>query len=99
MEGEQGAAAGPAHTSHRWVHDMAQDNSMIDPQCTVEDDYNFLQTFGKAFETLNPGSITRIFTSEVNDEERFDGFCLCLKVQILRIVRAGIRVFTLRFRT
>ncbi len=43
---------------------------------------------------MNPGSIVQIFTTEVNDEERFDGFCLCFKPQILRIVRAGIRAFT-----
>jgi hypothetical protein len=54
-----------------------------------------LQAFGKAFETLNPGSIARIFTTEVNNEECFDGFCLCFKPQIVRIVRACIRAFTL----
>jgi hypothetical protein len=44
---------------------------------------------------LNPGSIARIFTTEVNNEECFDGFCLCFKPQIVRIVRACIRAFTL----
>ena len=42
VEGEQGAAAGLARTSRRWVHDMAQDKSMIDPECAVDHDYNFL---------------------------------------------------------
>jgi hypothetical protein len=56
---------------------------------------NFLKTFCKAFETLNPGSIAKIYTTEVNDEERFDGFCLCFRPQILRIVREDICVFTL----
>jgi hypothetical protein len=44
---------------------------------------------------LIPGSIAQIFTTEGNDEERLDGFCLCFNPQILRIVRAGIRAFTL----
>jgi hypothetical protein len=44
---------------------------------------------------LNPGSIAQIFTTEVNDEQRFDGFCLCFKPQIQRIVRADIRALTL----
>jgi hypothetical protein len=95
VQAEQGAAAGPARTARRWVKDMAQDKSMIDPECAVEHDYHFLQAFGKAFETLNPGSIARIFTTEVNNEECFDGFCLCFKPQIVRIVRACIRAFTL----
>jgi hypothetical protein len=69
--------------------------SIIDAELPAEHDYNFLQSFGKAFETLNPGSIARIFTTEVNNEECFDGFCLCFKPQIVRIVRACIRAFTL----
>jgi hypothetical protein len=28
-------------------------------------------------QTLNPGSIAKIYTTEENDEERFDGFCVC----------------------
>lgn len=95
VQAEQGAAAGPARTARRWVKDMAQDKSMIDPECAVEHDYHFLQAFVRAFETLNPDSIARIFTTEVNNEECFDGFCLCFKPQIVRIVRACIRAFTL----
>ena len=75
VEGEQGAAAGPTPTSRRWLHDMSQHKSMIDPELPVEHDCNFLKTFCTAFETLNPGSIAKIYTTEVNDEERFDGVC------------------------
>jgi hypothetical protein len=46
-------------------------------------------------ETLNPGSIAKIYTTDVDDEEHFDGFCLCFRPQILRIVRVDIRAFTL----
>ena len=95
VEGEQGAAAGAARTSRRWLHDMGQHKSMIDPGLHVDHDYNFLQTFCQAFETLNPGSIAKVYTTEVNDEERFDGFCLCFRPQILRIVGADIRAFAL----
>ena len=56
---------------------MGQPKFIIDPQLPVEHDYNFLQTFCKAFETLNPGSIAKIYTTEENDEERFDGFWVC----------------------
>jgi hypothetical protein len=74
---------------------MGQPETMIDAQLPVEHDYNFLQTFCKSFETLNPASLAQVFTTKVNDEERFDGFCLCFKPQILRIVLADIRAFTL----
>ena len=47
---------------------------MIDPELSSEHDYNFLNTFCTSFETLNPGSIAKIYITEVNDEERFDGF-------------------------
>jgi hypothetical protein len=95
VEREQGAAAGPARTTRMWLHDMGQPMSIIDPSLPVEHDCNFLKTFCKAFETLNPGSIAKIYTTEVNNEERFDGVCLCFRPQILRIVRADIRAFTL----
>ena len=75
VEREQGAAAGPVRTTRMWLHDMSQHKSIIDPQVPVEHNYNFLQTFCTAFETLNPGSIAKIYTAEVNDEERFDSFC------------------------
>ena len=59
-----------------WLQDMAQHNvvaaehkSMIDPELSAEHDYNFLHTFCTSFETLNPGSIAKIYTTEVNDEE------------------------------
>ena len=96
VEGDQGAAAGPARTNRRWLREMGQHRSMIDPELPVEHDYNFLKAFCTAFETLNPASLAKIYTTEGNDEEeRFDGFCLCFRPQILRIVRADIRVFTL----
>jgi len=78
-----------------WVHGLRQLRSTIDPALPVEHDYNFLKSFCRAFETLNAGSIAKVYTTEVNDEEHFDGFCVCFKPQILRIVRANIRVFTL----
>ena len=74
VEGEQGSAAGPARTNRRWLHEMAQHRSMIDPELPVEHDYNFLKAFCTAFQTLNPGSLGKIYTTEGNDEEeRFDG--------------------------
>ena len=79
----------------RHGYDMGQPKSLIDPSLPVEHDYNFLKTFCKTFETLNPGSIPKIYTTEVNDKERFDGFCLCFRSQILLIVRSDIRAFTL----
>ena len=69
VEREQGAAAGPACTTRRWLRDMAEPKSMIDPELPVEHDYNFLQTYSTAFETLNPGSIAKIYTTEVNDHQ------------------------------
>ena len=87
VEWEQGAASGPARTSRIWLHDMAKHKSMIDPALPVEHDYNFLHTYCTSFETLNPGSIAKIYTTEVDDEERFDGFCLCFKPQILSLER------------
>ena len=60
--------------------------------CSAEHDYNYLIAFCKAFETLNPGSIAKIY---ITDQEHFDGFCLCFRPQMLRIVRANFRVFTL----
>ena len=75
---------------------MGQHRSMIDPELPVEHDYNFLKAFCTAFETLNPSSLAKIYTTEGNDEEeRFDGFCLCFRPQILRIVGADIRAFAL----
>ena len=56
---------------------MTQHKSMIDPELPVEHDYNFLNTFCTAFETLNPGSIAKIYTTEVNDEERWSLYTLC----------------------
>ena len=44
------------------------------PSLPGQHDYNFLKTFCTAFETLNPGSIAKIYTPEVNDEERLMGF-------------------------
>jgi len=41
VEREQGAAAGPARTTRRWLRDMAEPKSMIDPELPVEHDYNF----------------------------------------------------------
>ena len=52
VEREQGAAAGPARTTRRWLRDMAEPKSMIDPELPVEHVYNFLQTYCTAFETL-----------------------------------------------
>ena len=60
--------------------------------CSAEHDYNYLIAFCKAFETLNPGSIAKIY---ITDQEHFDGVCLCFRPQMLRIVRANFRVFTL----
>ncbi len=45
-ERELGAAAGPARISRRWLRDMAEPKSMIDPELSAEYDYNFLITFG-----------------------------------------------------
>ena len=95
VEREQGAVSGPARTYRMWLHDMAKQKSMIDPELPVEHDYNFLQTYCTSFEKLNPGSIAKIYISEVNDEQRFDGFCVCFQPQIQRIFRADIRAFTL----
>jgi hypothetical protein len=52
VEREQGAAAGPVRTTRRWLRDMAEPKSMIDPELPVEHVYNFLQTYCTAFETL-----------------------------------------------
>ena len=57
VERELGAAAGPARTSRRWLRDMAEPKSMIDPELSAEYDYNFKITFATAFETWNPASI------------------------------------------
>ena len=73
---------------------MCQPKSTIDRALPVEHDYNFLKSFYQAFETLNAGSIAKVYTREVNDEEHFDDFCVCFKPQILRIVLANIRVLT-----
>ena len=65
VEREQGASAGPSHTTQRWVHDMREPRStVIDPSLPVEHDYNFLKTFCQAFETLNPGSIAKVYTTK-----------------------------------
>ena len=66
VERELGAAAGPARTYRRWLHDMAQPKSMIDPELSAEYDYNFLITFASAFETWNPGSIAKIYITAVS---------------------------------
>jgi hypothetical protein len=94
VEREQGAAAGLARTTRRWLCDMAEPMSMIDPELPAEHDYNFLQTYSTAFETLNPGSIAKIYTTEVNNEERFDGFCVCFQPQIQRIQKNEILLVT-----
>jgi hypothetical protein len=94
VEREQGAASGPARTSRMWLHDMAKQKSMIDPELPVEHDYNFLQTYCTSFEKLNPGSIAKMYISEVNDEERFDGFCVCFQPQIQRIQKNEILIVT-----
>jgi hypothetical protein len=52
-----------------WLQDMVEHKSMIHPELSAEHDYNFLHTFCTSFETLNPGSIAKIYTTEVNDEE------------------------------
>ena len=77
VEREQGAAAGPARTTRMWFNAAGHGStqcgcrtwSMIDPELSSEHDYNFLHTFCTSFETLNPGSIAKIYTTEVNDEE------------------------------
>ena len=81
-----------------WLHDMAKQKSMIDPELPVDHDYNFLQTYCTSLEKLNSGSIAKIYISDVNDEQRFDGFCVCFQPQIQRIFRADIRAFTLEVR-
>ncbi len=95
VEREQEASAGAARTTRRWVHEIREPKSMMDLALPAEHDYNYLIAFCKAFETLNPGSIAKFYITEVNDQEHFDGFCLCFRPQMLRIVRANIRVFTL----
>jgi hypothetical protein len=39
VEGEQRAAAGQAHTTRRWLHDMGQPKSIIDAAIPAEHDY------------------------------------------------------------
>ena len=48
---------------------------MIDPELSSEHDYNFLHTFCTSFETLNPGSIAKIYTTRWTMRKRALSLC------------------------
>jgi hypothetical protein len=63
VEREQGAAAGPARTTRRWLRDMAEPKSMIDPELPVEHDYNFWVVLYVATQINDASSMDKSSTS------------------------------------
>ena len=62
-----------------WVRHASKDiepgsNVYRRPAIPVECVYNFLTSFFQALKTLNPGSIAKVYTTEVNDEEHLRVF-------------------------
>jgi hypothetical protein len=53
-----------------------------------------MKSLCRRFVEKNPVSWTQVMTTDVDDEEHFNGFVCYFKAQVLHIVRSGVQVFT-----
>ena len=72
---------------------MKQPMSLMDTGQTPDYDYHFFRSLCRRFVVENPGSWAEVLTTDIDDEEHFNGFLYCLQPQVQRIVTSGYKTF------